>query len=145
MRNARLDANWAQVERSTMSIAGRVVNSLITTQGVGDLYRIYATAKRDGVDFNLTFIPEDFRFPHREEFDNDYMVKLYTLGYQLAVKGLRGESCPRPSSRRPGHGRESTFELDTCICATRSVFIGARLSLYSRRRRTVMPRSFEPF
>ena len=57
IRNARLDPDWAHVERSTMSIAGRAVASLIHTQGIGDLYRIYATAQRDGVDFNLTFIP----------------------------------------------------------------------------------------
>src|SRR5262247_3132770 len=40
IRNARLDPDWAQVERSTMSIAGRAISSLIQTQGVGDLYRI---------------------------------------------------------------------------------------------------------
>jgi hypothetical protein len=41
IRNARLDPDWAHVERSTMSIAGRAVASLIHTQGIGDLYRIY--------------------------------------------------------------------------------------------------------
>mgnify|MGYP001404487044 CR=1 FL=1 len=76
------------------SIAGRAVASLVTTQGVGDLYRMYATAQRDGVDFNLTFIPADFRFPHREEFDNDYMRKLYALGYDLAVKGVPWAKTP---------------------------------------------------
>ena len=39
--------------------------------GIGDLYRIYATAQRDDVDFNLTFIPSTFDFPHKEEFDNE--------------------------------------------------------------------------
>jgi len=64
IRNARLDADWAQVERSTMSIASRAVASLIQSQGIGDLYRIYATAERDGVDFNLAFIPASFNAPH---------------------------------------------------------------------------------
>ena len=70
IRNARLDPDWAQVERQTLSIAGRAVASLIQTQGIGDLYRIYATAQRDGVDFNLTFIPSTFNAPHKEEFEN---------------------------------------------------------------------------
>ena len=70
-----------------MSIAGRAVASLIHTQGIGDLYRIYATAQRDGVDFNLTFIPSTFNVPHKEEFDNEYMRKLYDVGYDLAAKG----------------------------------------------------------
>jgi predicted acylesterase/phospholipase RssA len=87
IRNARLDPDWAQVERNTMSIAGRAVASLIHTQGIGDLYRIYATAQRDGVDFNLAFIPSSFNAPHKEEFDNAYMRALYDEGYELAVKG----------------------------------------------------------
>jgi hypothetical protein len=62
---------------------------LIHTQGIGDLYRIYATAQRDGVDFNLTFIPATFNVPHKEEFETEYMRKLYDVGYDLAVKGMR--------------------------------------------------------
>jgi len=87
IRNARLDPDWAQVERQTFSIAGRSVSSLIQTQGIGDIYRIYATAQRDSVDFNLTFIPPTFNAPHKEEFDNEYMRKLYDVGYEFAAKG----------------------------------------------------------
>jgi predicted acylesterase/phospholipase RssA len=87
IRNARLDPDWAEVERSTMSIGARSVTSLIHSQGVGDLYRIYAATERDGVDFNLAFIPPTFSAPHKEEFDNDYMRALYGEGYDLAVKG----------------------------------------------------------
>jgi predicted acylesterase/phospholipase RssA len=88
IRNARLDPDWAEVERSTMSIAGRAVASLIHSQGIGDLYRIYATAQRDGVDFNLGFIPASFNAPHKEEFDNEYMRKLYDTGYAMALPGF---------------------------------------------------------
>jgi len=76
IRNARLDPDWAHVERDTMSIAGRAVASLIHSQGIGDLYRIYATAERDGVYFNLGFIPSSFNPPHKEEFDTAYMRAL---------------------------------------------------------------------
>jgi predicted acylesterase/phospholipase RssA len=88
IRNARLDPDWAQVERKTMSLAGRAVASLIHSQGIGDLYRIYATAQRDGVDFNLAFIPSSFQEPHKEEFDNAYMRALYDRGYEMASKGF---------------------------------------------------------
>ncbi len=88
IRNSRLDPDWADVERSTMSIAGRAVASLIHSQGIGDLYRIYATAQRDGVDFNLGFIPSSFNAPHKEEFDNEYMRKLYATGYDMALQGF---------------------------------------------------------
>jgi len=88
IRNARLDPDWASVERKTMSIAQRSIASLIHTQGIGDTYRIYAVAERDGVDFNLTFIPSSFNFPHKEEFDNEYMRKLYDVGYDQGAKGI---------------------------------------------------------
>jgi predicted acylesterase/phospholipase RssA len=94
IRNARLDPDWASVERSTMSIAGRSIASLIHSQGIGDTYRIYAVAERDGVDFNLTFIPASFNFPHKEEFDNEYMRKLYAVGYDQAVTGIPWAKTP---------------------------------------------------
>jgi predicted acylesterase/phospholipase RssA len=101
IRNARLDPNWAQVERKTMSIAGRAVGSLIHTQGIGDLYRIYAAAQRDGVDYNLAFIPSSFNAPHKEEFDNAYMRELYAVGYGMALKGFPWLKTP------PGFGIDS--------------------------------------
>lgn len=88
IRNARLDADWANVERRTLSIATRAIGSLTRTQGVGDLYRIYATTQRDGIDFNLTYIPPTFNTPHNEEFDTAYMRSLFDVGFQ-AAKGAR--------------------------------------------------------
>ena len=104
IRNARLDPDWASVERKTMSIAGRSIASLIHTQGIGDTYRIYALAQRDGVDFNLTFIPSSFNFPHKEEFDNEYMRKLYDVGYDLGAKGVPWIKTP-PGFTGPGPGK----------------------------------------
>jgi hypothetical protein len=94
IRNSRLDPDWAQVERRAMSIAGRAVSSLIHTQGIGDLYKIYLTAQRDGVDFNLAYIPASFNAPHREEFDTEFMRQLYALGYDLAAKGYPWQKTP---------------------------------------------------
>ncbi|HEY8218464.1 MAG TPA: hypothetical protein VIF86_00035 [Methylobacter sp.] len=94
IRNARLDPDWAEVERRTLSIAGRAINSLIQSQGVGDLYKIYAEAQRDGIDFNLAYIPKSFNAPHREEFDTNYMRKLYQTGYELAARGYQWEKIP---------------------------------------------------
>lgn len=85
--NTRLDPDWAQTERRVISIAGRAISSMIHTQGVGDLYRIFLTAQRDGVQFNLTHIPADFSHPHPEEFDNTFMKALYARGYELAQSG----------------------------------------------------------
>jgi hypothetical protein len=68
-----------------MAIAARGVTSLIQSQGRGDLYRLYAIAQRDGVDFNLASIPERFDAPHAEEFDTGYMRRLFDSAYSMAL------------------------------------------------------------
>jgi predicted patatin/cPLA2 family phospholipase len=87
IRNARLDPEWAQVDRRTLPIALRAISCLIQYQGMGDLYRIYAIAQRDHVDYNLAFIPATFDTPHTAEFDTTYMRALFDLGYRMAVEG----------------------------------------------------------
>jgi predicted acylesterase/phospholipase RssA len=89
IRNARLDPEWAQVDRRTLPIAFRAITCLIQYQGMGDLYRIYAIAQRDRVDYNLAFIPATFDTPHTTEFDTTYMRALFELGYRMAAEGHR--------------------------------------------------------
>jgi predicted acylesterase/phospholipase RssA len=87
IRNARLDPEWAQVERRTLPIAAQAISTLIQYQGIGDLYRIYTITQRDGIDFNLAYIPPTFETAHKEEFDSVYMRSLYEVGYGMAEKG----------------------------------------------------------
>jgi hypothetical protein len=101
IRNARLDPNWASTQRRTLPIAGRAIGSLIQTQGFGDLYRIYAIAKRDGVGFNLAYIPSTFNEKPEEDFDPVYMTKLFDLGFTAAKNGYQWEKHP------PGFADES--------------------------------------
>lgn len=94
IRNARLDPNWSQVDRRTLTIAGRAISSLIATQGIGDLYRLYMNAQRDGVDYNLAFIPATFTALAKEEFDKVYMGQLFQVGYDLGKKGYPWHKTP---------------------------------------------------
>jgi predicted acylesterase/phospholipase RssA len=94
IRNARLDPDWASVDRNTLSIANRAISSLIQTQGVGDLYRIYLTTHQDGVDFNLAFIGPDFGMKYTEQFDPTYMGSLFDYGYRLGKAGYPWRKAP---------------------------------------------------
>lgn len=94
IRNSRLDAEWAQVDRRTFSIAGRAITTLIHSQGIGDLYRIYLTTQRDGFDFRLAYIPASFDAPHEEEFDTEFMRALFKLGYDMAAQGYPWHKVP---------------------------------------------------
>ena len=87
IRNARLDPEWAQVERRTVPIAFRAIATLVQFQGIGDLYTIYTITQRDRLEFNLAFIPPTFNYPHKQLFDTKYMQELFAVGERMAVRG----------------------------------------------------------
>jgi predicted acylesterase/phospholipase RssA len=94
IRNGRLTQGWDEVARSTPAIATRAVATLTTNSGVGDLYRIYALAKRDGVRLQLAYIGDDFEQPHSAEFDRQYIVKLFEYGRAKARAGYPWRGAP---------------------------------------------------
>ncbi len=94
VRNARLDPDWAQVDRRTLPIALRAITCLIHNQGLGDLYRIYAIAQRDHIDYNLAYIPSSFQTPHTSDFDPAYMRALFETGEREALQGIEWEKHP---------------------------------------------------
>jgi hypothetical protein len=94
IRNARLDSDWISVKRSTIPIAGRAILSLMQTQGVGDLYRIFVTTNRDGIDYNLAYIPATFKVPHTKDFDPAFMRPLFSTGEEMAAKGFPWKKSP---------------------------------------------------
>jgi hypothetical protein len=98
IRNARLDSEWASVNRRTLSIAAKAISSLIHFQGNGDLNRMYLTAGRDGLDYNLAYIPADFTVVSKSQFDPVYMGQLFARGHDLARSGYPWEKHP------PGYG-----------------------------------------
>ena len=64
IRNARMAPQYSAVKPTTCLLAGKSISSLIRTQGIGDLYRLYLQARRDGIEFNLISMPEEFA--HKE-------------------------------------------------------------------------------
>jgi len=94
IRNSFLDPDYRGIKRNVLPIASRTIDSLIRTQGIGDIYQIYALCKRDGNDFNLAYIPSDFTDEPSEAFDPVYMGKLLERGYQMALEGYPWETAP---------------------------------------------------
>ena len=94
IRNSFLEPDYQGMKRNVMPIASRTIDSLIRTQGVGDIYQIYALCRRDGNDFNLAYIPSDFTDEPTEGFDPVYMKKLLDRGYRMALEGYPWEKAP---------------------------------------------------
>ena len=87
IRNAPLTLRFEVVDRTLFSIAGRAISGLIRSNGIGDLYRIWVTTRRDGMRFRLASIPIDFDLEPAEPFDPEYMTALYERGREDALSG----------------------------------------------------------
>jgi predicted acylesterase/phospholipase RssA len=94
IRNSRLDPKYRQLENKLIPIAGRSIESLVRTQGIGDLYRIYLETCRDGLDFHLAYIPETFDADPEHQFDPSYMTMLFDMAYDAAAAGYPWERMP---------------------------------------------------
>ena len=94
IRNSCFTPDWKPMKPLLMPIAMRTVQSLIRTQGIGDTLRVYLAAQRDGLDFHLADIPENFDKQAKELFDPAYMRQLFDLGHQSAVSGYPWKTRP---------------------------------------------------
>ena len=91
VRNAYIHPAYQTVEPRLLPIAGRTIDSLIRTQGVGDFFRINQLAERDGLDLDVTWIPGETRSvlgtEQNEAFDPEYMKALFEYGYNQTLNG----------------------------------------------------------
>jgi hypothetical protein len=87
IRNGRLDPDWASVDRRFVTIVGRAISTMIHYSGYNDILRIYATTKRDGVDYNLAYIEPDLPEINHEQFDPAYLHALFEYGYKKGRQG----------------------------------------------------------
>jgi len=94
IRNSYLNARWSEVSLGLGPILVSSIETIIRTQGLGDLYRIYLGAVRDNARFNLAYIPDDFEAESNEPFDPEYMRALFDLGYELARNGYDWANSP---------------------------------------------------
>ncbi|MBN8874226.1 MAG: DUF2950 family protein [Rhodospirillales bacterium] len=105
IRNGRLDPEWADTQRSLLSITGRAISTMIHYSGYNDIVRIYGTSLRDGVDFNLAYIGSDFATKHTDMFETSYMRALFDYGYRQARSGYPWHKTPPVYSQPDGEER----------------------------------------
>ncbi len=94
IRNGYLEPDWETVEGKLLSLGGRTISSLIRTQGIGDLFRMYYTARRDGLEYRLAYIPQSFAKDMEKRAGLDYMRRLYDFAFAQAKAGYPWEAAP---------------------------------------------------
>jgi len=88
IRNGRVTPEYKMVKPRLASIVGRSISTLITTQGVGDLYRMYSNALRDGIAFRAIWVPDSFNMEEPEPFDPPFMKALYKVGFDIGRSNI---------------------------------------------------------
>ena len=94
IRNSKERSDFTMTEANLFALGGRSSSVLIRTQGMGDLYRLYMTAKRDRLDFKLIFMPQDFSRKMEHPFDTAYMTALYDKGEEMGRGGVPWRGAP---------------------------------------------------
>jgi hypothetical protein len=94
IRNAMLTPRWSAVKPKLAPVLRASISTLIRTQGMGDLYRLYLGTLRDGTRFRLASVPPDFDVTANEDFDPEYMKALFQLAYELARNGYDWKTSP---------------------------------------------------
>ena len=94
IRNGKFSPEPKPVSREIGDILGRTISSMTKSSGVGDLYRIYSFAKRDGIDFNFIAMPASYEKKSEEPFDTEDMNRLFNIGYDMSIKGIKWQKAP---------------------------------------------------
>jgi hypothetical protein len=100
IRNSRVAPTPEKVERQALAIVGRAIETMIASNGVGDLYRIYTTTQRDHIDFNLAVMGKEFKEKSNGYFDRDYMTKLFAYARAQGRRGYVWQKVPPGYSGR---------------------------------------------
>jgi len=85
IRNAKLRPRWQTVKRRLVPIMSRSIDTLISTQSIGNLAELYVVAREQGLDYRLAYIPQSFYAVADEPFDRNYMTELFRLGRERAL------------------------------------------------------------
>jgi predicted patatin/cPLA2 family phospholipase len=94
IRNGRFVRSDEDVKLQTLAIAKQAISTMIASSGVNDTYRMYLIAKRDGVEFNLASIGDDFNEPYKGPFDKEYMNEIFEYGFQKSKAGYHWQKTP---------------------------------------------------
>lgn len=94
VKNGKIAPETDVVKEQAIPIAVRAISTLIKSQHMGELYRIYRMAKDADAEFNFVAVPATFARKPKELFDPEYQLALFNEGYELGLKGTGWMKAP---------------------------------------------------
>ena len=80
VKNGKDTPEQEVVPGSTLQIAARSISTLIKSQNISEIYKIYRITHDAGADFNFIAVPPSFKFTTKKIYDPDYQKALYEEG-----------------------------------------------------------------
>ena len=94
IRNGYTKPSWKEVRDRIGPITNRTVDTMINTQGMGDIFRLHYFTTKGGGNFYYAHIPNDFDPNAKEFFDPKEMRRLFDRGYEDAQSGYNWKREP---------------------------------------------------
>jgi len=87
IRNSKVVGEYTAMTPLIIPILTRTLASLVSTQGIGNLYEIYEKTQRSGAEYRLAFVADEFEVDHHDMFEPEAMKKMFDNAFSLAEKG----------------------------------------------------------
>ncbi len=94
IRNGKLDPEWEATAETALAVGARSMSTVLKNQTIGDLIRMHAKARAEGIEYSLAYIPATFKAPRSGPFDLAYMQALYAAGLRLGREGYQWAKAP---------------------------------------------------
>lgn len=94
IRNSKVTGEYSAMSPTIIPILTRMLDTLVQTQGVGDLYEIYEQSQKGGSEFQLAHVPDDLKTDHHDMFDPIEMKRVFEAAFQMASKGYPWKNQP---------------------------------------------------
>jgi predicted acylesterase/phospholipase RssA len=104
IKNGKLTPEPEVTKPKAVSIAARAIATLIKSQNLTELYRIYRLAQDADAEFNLLAVPPTFTMKAKEFFDPEYQAALFEEGRKVGRAGGPWLHKPTPAAD-VAHGR----------------------------------------
>jgi len=101
IHNGQLFQDPRPTRRTVLGIAMRVLDATGRSAVIGDLFRIYTVARRQGASFHWVTIPDGVEMASEEVFDPVSMTALFEVGYRSASAGDAWAMGPPGLSAQP--------------------------------------------
>jgi hypothetical protein len=86
IRNGELGSEPRPVPRNLADISRRAMSSMIKSQALDDLYRIYRLSREQGLSFHWIALPPGYKPASGDMFDPKEMNRLFEFGYEMGKR-----------------------------------------------------------